>query len=598
LAASFVVHARLLVYPDLVQCYPFLGGDTADWLANGLHWAGMPVRYSVRPPLLPLLMAGLLRLGAMELLPLLLVLTTHITALTGFVALRRRAPTWVAAAVVGALLFNHAGLGESVKIMADTLASCLLCLGAIAFIASLGQPRLYVGAGLLVGASAITQQAAVLFLPAAAAIVLLRRRHHLRSPWLWGGVVAFALPVTAWLVGKLLSYGTIGDLGPAQWDLLRPHLGSIVPYAWAATALLGWPGTALVAGGVVLALVHPDEDSILGMLLAGMVLLFFVLMYDFFDARFLVYALWPAALLMARSLARLPGPMGPVAAALLAVWSIAPTPAFGADPRVLTLTPCPPTYLLVETRAESSGARVVLPGTARVERLTFGQMSGFSHVRQLLVRRRAARPPVPRLWAESAGTHSAILAVRRTSDLASLYHTPTHLGNMLGVKVKVVPLDALTPARGLLELGQARQLGDWVRHKVTIRGLPGSWWLLVQAGPAGEAVIRELSERRPGDLESPAPGVVERASSLLAAAALQYPDGLLAVVPLRDRPEPVLPYLAFLATTSSLRIPDPSELPWARRVLAESGPLETIAVDGALVHRTRIMGTRAVIIVL
>ena len=42
-----------LVPHDLVLTYPFLGGDSLDWIANGLFWAGHPTRFSGRPPLLP-----------------------------------------------------------------------------------------------------------------------------------------------------------------------------------------------------------------------------------------------------------------------------------------------------------------------------------------------------------------------------------------------------------------------------------------------------------------------------------------------------------------------------------------------------------------
>ena len=40
-----------LIPADLNLTYPFVGGDSHDWIANGLRLAGEDVRYSGRPPL-------------------------------------------------------------------------------------------------------------------------------------------------------------------------------------------------------------------------------------------------------------------------------------------------------------------------------------------------------------------------------------------------------------------------------------------------------------------------------------------------------------------------------------------------------------------
>src|SRR5947209_406741 len=61
-----------LIPADLNLTYPFVGGDSHDWIANGLRLAGEDVRYSGRSPLLPLVIALLYRLSALSWLPLLL----------------------------------------------------------------------------------------------------------------------------------------------------------------------------------------------------------------------------------------------------------------------------------------------------------------------------------------------------------------------------------------------------------------------------------------------------------------------------------------------------------------------------------------------
>jgi hypothetical protein len=594
---SLTIHVPLLVYPDLIQSYPFYGGDTADWLANGLHWAGLPVCYTVRPPLLPWIIAGLTKLGLLQVLPLVLVLATHLTALVGFAALRRRAPPWIAAVVVGALLWNHALLGESCKIHCDTLAASLLCLATMAFLGATTRPHLYLVAGILAGASALTQQAAVLVGPAVAVVTLLHRRHHLRSAWLWGGATACVVPPSAWMIGKLVSYGTISGVGPIQWALLKPHLSSVTSYAWAAASLLGLPGLLLLAAGAVLALsrLRSDETSLLALVHAPTVLAFFVLLYDFFDARFLVYAILPAAVLMAEGLARLPRRYAVVASALVVGWSLAPNPGFGADAASVTLWPFPSVCLHAGTQVETTGAMALLPATARLETATLRDQLAFSHLGRLIAMRRAAPPPQPGIWARYGGAHSGLLVVRRSSDIVSRYHTPTDLGNRLGIRVKVVPLAALAPAGGALEMSLAQHLGAWDIYRATVRGLPGAWWLILQAGPNGEALAQELTFRGAGGDPAPA-AQVERARRMLEATASRYQDMPLGIVPVYEKPDPALPYLALLATTAKLYIPDHSEVPAARSLLARLTHDESIAADGAVLLRTHLMGEEVAVI--
>ena len=69
--AAFAALAPHLVYPDLNLDYPFVDGDSHDWIANGLFIAGHDVRYSGRPPLLPLALALVDRLGLLPWWPVL-----------------------------------------------------------------------------------------------------------------------------------------------------------------------------------------------------------------------------------------------------------------------------------------------------------------------------------------------------------------------------------------------------------------------------------------------------------------------------------------------------------------------------------------------
>ncbi len=224
IAASWLVLCSHLVWPDLVRTDPFMAGDSQDWIANGLRWAGFDVRYSVRPPLFPMLIAALVRLHALPLLPLVTATLLHVTAVAALLYLRRFGSE-TAALVTLAVLWNHALLRYSLDVMADVPAACLLALAALCLARADGSPRLLAAAGALAGLSAVTQQTALLAPLAAGPVVLASRRAWLRSPWLWLGAAAFAAPPAAWFAGKLVAYGTIGGVGVQQWGLVRPHLG-------------------------------------------------------------------------------------------------------------------------------------------------------------------------------------------------------------------------------------------------------------------------------------------------------------------------------------------------------------------------------------
>jgi len=407
----------------------------------------------------------------MELLPLLLVLTTHITALTGFVALRRRAPTWVAAAVVGALLFNHAGLGESVKIMADTLASCLLCLGPSPLSRALDNRGFtWAPVSWWVRARSRSRLPSFSCRPrrpsccCAGATTCARRgsgwRGRLRPPG--HGMAGRQAPQ---LRHHRRSWASpVGPAAPPPWQHRPLRLGRHCAPRLARNRARGRRGRA-GAGAPRRGLNpgHAPRRNGAAFLRA--------------DVRLLRRTLPRLRALAAALLdGQEPGPAsrpdgaggGRVAGRVVH----RPDARVRRRPSGPYAHPLSATYLLVETRAESSGARVVLPGTARVERLTFGQMSAS----RMSVSSLSGAVPQDRLCPASGPSPRArtrqILAVRRTSDLASLYHTPTHLGTCSG-QGQGRPARRPHTCEGTPRAGPSTPARDWVRHKVTIRGLPG-----------------------------------------------------------------------------------------------------------------------------
>lgn len=73
IAGFLLVKASYLVYPDIVFTYPFITFDGFQWIHDSLHYLGDDVTISFRNPALPLIIALLKLLGVENLLPLLTV---------------------------------------------------------------------------------------------------------------------------------------------------------------------------------------------------------------------------------------------------------------------------------------------------------------------------------------------------------------------------------------------------------------------------------------------------------------------------------------------------------------------------------------------
>jgi len=305
--------AAHLVYPDLNLDYPFVDGDSYDWIANGLRIAGHDVRFSGRAPLLPLVIALLERAGILSWLPVLFQILFHGTVLAFYTLAARLSSRPAAFAVALALMINHSLLGISLQVMADVAASCLLFLAARSFL--LGR---YAAAGLAGGLSAITQPIGLLLAVPAALTLVLRRRDDLRkrSLWLGAGLLA-GFPVLARLF--------IGETLVHHWSLLAPH-SSIPFYAWGILSFLGLPACLLLAAG--LGILRGGDAPLFVTALFAVLLGFFVFLYTYEAERFLVYPVWMAGLLIAWTLARLPRMPFAVAAVLLVAVSALPLPTW------------------------------------------------------------------------------------------------------------------------------------------------------------------------------------------------------------------------------------------------------------------------------
>jgi hypothetical protein len=410
---ALVLSVRL-VYPDLSLDYPFMDGDSHDWIANGLRLAGHDVRSSGRAPLLPLLIALLDRAGVLSWLPVLLVALFHGTVLAFYTLAARLSSRGAAFATALALMVCHSLLGISLQIMADLPASCLLFLAARWFL--LGR---YPRAGLAGGLSALTQPVGVLLLVPAALTLLLHRRDHLKSRMLWIGAALFAALPGLWIAFR--PAGGQADIPSRQWDLVSLHFDSVPFYGWALLSMLGLPACVALAMGLIGAMREGGEAPLFVVSLFAVLAGFFVFLYSWEAKRFLVYPVWMAGLLIAWALARLPRTASILAAVLVIAGAARPLP--GEPPQI---------------------QRAWEPRTPT------------RHLDPALVRQ----------------DRSVLYVSDRRPDR---YWTVTRIGNALRKRVKVVPRSWLEPWWGWLRTERLGEIGEDDVYRVYLPGMTDSW---------------------------------------------------------------------------------------------------------------------------
>lgn len=411
--------AARLVHPDLNLDYPFLDGDSHDWIANGLRMAGYDVRSSGRAPLLPLAIALLERAGALSWLPVLLAVLFHGTVLAFYTLAARLASRGAAFAVALALMTCHSLLGLSLQVMADVPASCLLFLAARSFLLAR-----YRGAGLAAGLSAVTQPVGLLLAVPAALTLLLRRRNDLKTRALWIGAALFAAIPGLWMA--LRPAGGEADIPSRQWDLVALHLGAVPFYGGALLSLLGLPACLALIAGLGIAVREGGEAWLFVVSLFAVLAGFFVFLYSWEAERFLVYPVWMAGLLMAGALAKLPRPAFLAAAALVV-----------------------------------AGAALPPRGEPTWHQRVWERRTPVRHLDPALVRQ----------------DRSALYLYEKRPDR---YRTMTRIGNALRKRVKVVPRSWLEPWWGWMRMERLGEIGEDEVYRVWLPGRNESW---VVVGP-------------------------------------------------------------------------------------------------------------------
>ena len=603
--ANGLFFACHLVYPDLNLGYPFLGGDGPEWISTGLALTGADVRFMARPPLLPLLLGGLDRLGLLPLFPVANQVVFHTGVVVLFLLLRRRYSPRVSLAASLFALFNASAQLLALNVMADTLAAVLLFASAALFLAAAERPGLYPAAGLLGGLSATAQATALLLpLPALATLLAFRRGHLRDRRLLAGAALGFAGPA-AWFVARRLLFCPHGDLyGGKQWALVALHLDSTGFYAGAALSFLGWPALVLAAiGAWRLCRGAPppargesftgSEWGLFVCALIGVVIAFFALAYQFPAKRFLLYALLPAGILVAEALTSLEGRkvFWPVALTAL-VGSALPAPAGGAEETRFLLWPLPAVYGELPTAA-GTGA-VVSPLTVHTAPLAeVWAATAYGRVLAAWPRRGAVEPIDPHLF---AGDGSAVFLYDDLATAADRYRTLSRLGNALRKRVEYVPRSLYPPDWwGFAGLSFVARRDEYALFQLAVPEVGES---AVLALARDDPRVEEL---RSGALApAPPPPGDEVARAIAREHGLEHwlegPNGMLAVFAERGEQPEWLRLLPFVVHTSNLFVLPEGERSQLLAAFAAGPVLASGEVEDLAVLRTVYLGWRVVVV--
>ena len=181
-----VIRSQLV--PDLNWCYPYMTADSYDWISNGLHWAGENVECSWRPPGLPLVIAGLFRLGLLSWLPIVNFAVVGLTTAMLYALLRERHDAWIAALACWFFFANDYVQDLAKYVMAEIYCTLFIVLAAHAFLRASREPRYYRRCGLLLGVGFLFHHATVVAGIGFAAAFLLTRLADVRRSEVWQGL--------------------------------------------------------------------------------------------------------------------------------------------------------------------------------------------------------------------------------------------------------------------------------------------------------------------------------------------------------------------------------------------------------------------------
>jgi hypothetical protein len=359
--AHWLLLSVLLWSPAIEWNYPFMGGDGYDYLCNGLFYRGFDVPFSVRPPVLPLLVAAFDWAGWLSLLPGVVLLAHHLAVLALYRLMGAWVQKWWALLLAVGFLVSDASLFHGLTLEGVGLGTSLLFLAFFCFVEK--RPVL---AGGLAGASFATHQLALLF-PVAVVVSLLlqgglRSRAHEIVTTIGRVAIGFVPFAVAYWWLRMRALGTLGDGNLRHWSLLGLHFDGVATYAVFLVSSAGLPLTMLAGYGALRLLrngsLKGGRHLPLLLVLPVLVLLFFVFAYDYNSRRFVSYLMPFVFLLGAAALAQVSSRIALPVMALVVLTAATPT-SIGSQQKVTVALAPGAVFDLPITTDGTGSARVV-----------------------------------------------------------------------------------------------------------------------------------------------------------------------------------------------------------------------------------------------
>jgi hypothetical protein len=316
--AILLCAVRLLFTPE---SYPWLFPDSFDWLVNGLRYSGVEgatFEISHRAMLLPLVYAGLIRLGIDNLIVLFGTLFHCLTPLVVYYFVQKtdsRKVAWWAALLS---LLSYTALGQSSFVGSDTAAHFFLVVTALALstFSRTGELR-WITWALIAGAVGVhAQYIGIILAPALVLSLFLfeekgtmrigfgRCAALVRSPQAYCAVL-LALGVGLLLfLPRLLEFKVLYTERVQHGSLVRFHVDQPLLYIVGIVSSFSWPIALLALIGTFtgLAAASARRSTIFYLLWILDIFLFFSFLYTWKDVRFLLYVTVPVMVLASRGL--------------------------------------------------------------------------------------------------------------------------------------------------------------------------------------------------------------------------------------------------------------------------------------------------------
>ena len=498
--ANFLLLSALLCYEDPVLDFALMIGDAQDWVANGLYFLGHPVAYSARPPLFPLVLAGLASVSMLKLVPLVLQGLVFVTGLGLYRMLSETSDRFLTALATLAWLTNATWVWWSATWMADIPAGCLLGWALIFWQRrnSAGRPG-YALAGLAAGLSAVTQPIAVLFAIPVLATVIWHRRADLRSQAFLIGATLFLTPGIIWILVRMRLVGTLGDVVYRNWGAVGLQAGSLHSngsfYAWSLVALVGIPAVFPIAVGMWTTARRSIRSDWATLVIGGFltIMAFFVLVYNSSSARFLSYVYPFLLIFLVFGLCRIRrSSVAVVLSMLIVVWGLPLRVEMMKWPRIV-LWPFPLVDLKMAAQ-NVDGIWTLLPAVERIRYEAALERNPYI----LLKRIRELEKP-PRLEGVSFESDRHAVYFAESGDYHHRLYHQTRLGNQLRMKVYQVPFTLVARSWPLMPAKRLGLQDAVVLYRVRLPGEPHS--SLIALDPGGEA------EERLAGPAGPQPGI-------------------------------------------------------------------------------------------